>query len=63
MPVRRIFGYIGFIFSLVFAFLYVKNQYPSGIGIIGLDLLVISLLIIIFTTLIFYFIGGVIERK
>jgi hypothetical protein len=37
MPIRRIFGYIGFVISLPIAFYFVKISNSVGIGMIGLD--------------------------
>jgi hypothetical protein len=63
MPIKRIFGYLGFIISLPIAYFYVVNQHAVGIGMIGLDVLIISLLIIVVVTTILYIIGRVIESK
>lgn len=63
MPIRRIFGYIGFVVSLPIAFYYAVNQNAVGIGMIGLDVLTISVLIIIGVTTILYVIGRMIEKN
>ncbi|MDQ2933228.1 MAG: hypothetical protein M3Q80_02500 [bacterium] len=63
MPIQRILGYLGFVISLPIAFYYVVNQKAVGIGMIGLDVLIISFLIIISITTIFYVGGRILENK
>ena len=63
MPIRRIFGYIGFVISLPIAFYFIKVSGGVGIGMIGLDIIIYALLIIIAVTTIFYIVGRVIEKN
>lgn len=63
MSTRRIFGYIGFVISLPIAYYYASHQNALAIGMIGLDTLIISLLIIIAVTTILYVIGRLIEGR
>jgi hypothetical protein len=63
MSTRKIFGYIGFIVSFPIAFYFIKASNSVGIGMVGLDIIIISLLIMVGVTTVFYVIGRIIEKR
>ena len=62
MPIRRIFGYVGFIISLPITFYFIKISKGVGLGMIGLDIIIYALLIVVVVTTALYIIGRFIER-
>lgn len=61
MPLRRIFGYTGFVISLLVSYYYAfgRNHDPAeGLGV----LLMIPVIIVVITTII-YLIGRLVERR
>ena len=61
MPTRRIFGYIGFIISLLIAYQYAFGRYHDPAE--GLGAMIVILFIIIVVPTIAYIIGRVVEKK